>query len=114
MTLGSPSSPSAANTSNYLPSYLMGEPNTMTAPRTNTLSPTKGRTLAFGKYGFFLKESSRTKQIMYVFYVQPLHHQPHQFVHQTILIDQSYNNEVCLAQIIKPLHHIIITQMHNQ
>lgn len=47
MTLGSPSSPSAANTSNYLPSYLMGEPNNMTAPRTNTLSPTKGRTLAF-------------------------------------------------------------------
>lgn len=50
MTLGSPSSPSAANTSNYLPSYLMGEPNTMTAPRTNTLSPTKGRALAFCKF----------------------------------------------------------------
>lgn len=50
MTLGSPSSPSAANTSNYLPSYLMGEPNIMTVPRTNTLSPTKGRTLAFCKF----------------------------------------------------------------
>lgn len=49
MTLGSPSSPSAANTSNFLPSYLMGEPSTMIAPRTNTLSPTKGRTLAFCK-----------------------------------------------------------------
>ncbi|XP_031628967.1 nucleoporin Nup35 [Contarinia nasturtii] len=47
MTLGSPSSPSTANTTNFLPSYLMGEPNTMIAPRTNTLSPTKGRTLAF-------------------------------------------------------------------
>lgn len=50
MTLGSPSSPSAANSSSYLPSYLMGEPNIMTVPRTNTLSPTKGRTLAFCKY----------------------------------------------------------------
>lgn len=49
MTLGSPSSPSAASASNYLPSYLMGEPNVMTVPRTNTLSPTKGRTLAFCK-----------------------------------------------------------------
>lgn len=49
MTLGSPSSPSAANASNYLPSYLMGEPSVMAAPRTNTLSPTKGRALAFCK-----------------------------------------------------------------
>lgn len=50
MTLGSPSSPSGSTSSNYLPSYLMGEPNAMTAPRTNTLSPTKGRTLAFCMY----------------------------------------------------------------
>lgn len=50
MTLGSPSSPSGPTGGNYLPSYLMGEPNTMTAPRTNTLSPTKGRTLAFCMY----------------------------------------------------------------
>lgn len=49
MTLGSPSSPSASSPSNYLPSYLMGESNTMTTPRTNTLSPTKGRALAFCK-----------------------------------------------------------------
>lgn len=49
MTLGSPSSPSGAANSSYLPSYLMGEPNTIATPRTNTLSPTKGRTLAFCK-----------------------------------------------------------------
>lgn len=49
MTLGSPSSPSAQS-SNFLPSYLMGEPNAITTPRTNTLSPTKGRALAFSMY----------------------------------------------------------------
>lgn len=49
MALGSPSgSPSTGPGSNYLPSYLMGEPNVMAAPRNNTLSPTKGRSLAFG------------------------------------------------------------------
>lgn len=45
MALGSPtSSPST----NYLPSYLMGESSVITTPRTNTFSPTKGRSLAFG------------------------------------------------------------------
>lgn len=47
MALGSPSSPSPGST--YLPSFLMGESNTSTAPRSNTLSPSKGRALAFGK-----------------------------------------------------------------
>lgn len=47
MALGSPTgSPSTG--SGYLPSYLMGEPNVMAAPRGNTFSPTKGRSLAFG------------------------------------------------------------------
>lgn len=52
MALGSPAgSPSAQGpVSNYLPSYLMGESNIVVAPRSNTLSPTKGRTLAFGIY----------------------------------------------------------------
>lgn len=45
MALGSPSSPSPGST--YLPSFLMGESNTSTAPRSNTLSPSKGRALAF-------------------------------------------------------------------
>lgn len=49
MALGSPvGSPSSSMASNYLPSYLMGESNIVVAPRSNTLSPTKGRTLAFG------------------------------------------------------------------
>lgn len=47
MALGSPTgSPSTGP--GYLPSYLMGEPNVMAAPRSNTFSPTKGRSLAFG------------------------------------------------------------------
>lgn len=47
MALGSPTgSPSTGP--GYLPSYLMGEPNVMAAPRNNTFSPTKGRSLAFG------------------------------------------------------------------
>lgn len=48
MTLGSPSASPLTSTSGYLPSFLMGEaPST---PRTNTLSPTKGRTsLAFAQ-----------------------------------------------------------------
>lgn len=46
MALGSPSGSPLPSSSNYLPSYLMGD--TPTTPRTNTLSPTKGRTsLAF-------------------------------------------------------------------
>lgn len=49
MALGSPvGSPSPSTPSNYLPSYLMGESNIAVAPRSNTLSPTKGRSLAFG------------------------------------------------------------------
>lgn len=46
MALGSPSGSPLPSSSNYLPSYLMGD--APTTPRTNTLSPTKGRTsLAF-------------------------------------------------------------------
>lgn len=46
MALGSPSGSPLPSTSGYLPSFLMGD--TPTTPRTNTLSPTKGRTsLAF-------------------------------------------------------------------
>ncbi|XP_034824638.1 nucleoporin Nup35 [Maniola hyperantus] len=53
MTLGSPThSPSGSPNVGYLPPFLLGEinPPTMTAmsPRTNSLSPTKGRSLAFG------------------------------------------------------------------
>lgn len=63
MALGSPTgSPSTG--SGYLPSYLMGEPNVITTPRTNTFSPTKGRSLAFGckhynrhKYFFHCKNN---------------------------------------------------------
>ncbi|XP_055610787.1 nucleoporin Nup35 [Uranotaenia lowii] len=46
MTLGSPSGSPLPSSGTYLPSFLMGE--TPTTPRTNTLSPTKGRgSLAF-------------------------------------------------------------------
>lgn len=48
MALGSPSGSPLPSTSNYLPSFLMGD--TPTTPRTNTLSPTKGRSsLAFAQ-----------------------------------------------------------------
>lgn len=46
MALGSPSGSPLPSSSNYLPSYLMGD--APTTPRANTLSPTKGRSsLAF-------------------------------------------------------------------
>ncbi|CAG9560751.1 unnamed protein product [Danaus chrysippus] len=53
MTLGSPThSPSGSPNVGYLPPFLLGEINPPTisslSPRTNSLSPTKGRSLAFG------------------------------------------------------------------
>ncbi|XP_068630395.1 nucleoporin Nup35 [Battus philenor] len=49
MTLGSPThSPSGSPNVGYLPPFLLGEINPPTTPRTNSLSPTKGRSLAFG------------------------------------------------------------------
>lgn len=49
MTLGSPThSPSGSPNVGYLPPFLLGEINPPTTPRTNSLSPTKGRNLAFG------------------------------------------------------------------
>lgn len=48
MAIGSPSGSPSGPVNNYLPSYLMGESNITAAPRSNTLSPTKGRALAFG------------------------------------------------------------------
>lgn len=51
MTLGSPThSPSGSPNVSYLPPYLLGEINPPTTPRTNSLSPTKGRNLAFGEF----------------------------------------------------------------
>lgn len=51
MTLGSPThSPSGSPNVGYLPPFLLGEINPPTTPRTNSLSPTKGRSLAFGMY----------------------------------------------------------------
>lgn len=48
MTLGSPSGSPLPTSSNFVPSFLMGEPTTApTTPRNNTLSPSKGRSLAF-------------------------------------------------------------------
>ncbi|XP_063532614.1 nucleoporin Nup35 [Cydia strobilella] len=49
MTLGSPThSPSGSPNVGYLPPFLLGEINPPSTPRTNSLSPTKGRNLAFG------------------------------------------------------------------
>ncbi|XP_059052437.1 nucleoporin Nup35 [Achroia grisella] len=49
MTLGSPThSPSGSPNVGYLPPFLLGEINPPATPRTNSLSPTKGRSLAFG------------------------------------------------------------------
>ncbi|KPJ14912.1 Nucleoporin NUP53 [Papilio machaon] len=49
MTLGSPThSPSGSPNVGYLPPFLLGEINPPTTPRTNSLSPTKGRNMAFG------------------------------------------------------------------
>lgn len=58
MTLGSPNGPPSPATNNpYLPAFLMGESVIVHTPRNNTLSPTKGRTLAFGKkFNFFFLE----------------------------------------------------------
>lgn len=55
MTLGSPThSPSGSPNVGYLPPFLLGELNPPTlsslSPRPNSLSPTKGRSLAFGEY----------------------------------------------------------------
>lgn len=48
MTLGSPThSPSGSPNVGYLPPFLLGEMNAPATPRINSLSPTKGRTLAF-------------------------------------------------------------------
>lgn len=49
MTIGSPGGSPAPNTSHYLPSFLMGEPQIPPTPRSNTLSPNKsgGRSLSF-------------------------------------------------------------------
>lgn len=64
MALGSPAgSPSTGSPSNYLPSYLMGESNISVTPRNNTLSPTKGRTLAFGECVLF-KVQLKSKSLM--------------------------------------------------
>lgn len=54
MALGSPThSPSGSPNVGYLPPFLLGEINPPTlsslSPRPNSLSPTKGRSLAFGK-----------------------------------------------------------------
>lgn len=50
MTLGSPThSPSGSPNVGYLPPFLLGEINAPATPRINSLSPTKGRALAFGK-----------------------------------------------------------------
>lgn len=50
MTLGSPGSPAqGGSSSGFLPPFLMGESNIPTTPRNNTLSPAKGRAMAFGK-----------------------------------------------------------------
>lgn len=46
MALGSPSGSPATNP--YLPSFLLGEQQTPTTPRNNTLSPNKARNLSFG------------------------------------------------------------------
>ncbi|CAG9784815.1 unnamed protein product [Diatraea saccharalis] len=49
MTLGSPPhSPSGSPNMSYLPPFLLGEINPPTTPRTNSLSPTKGRNVGFG------------------------------------------------------------------
>lgn len=55
MTLGSPThSPSSSPNVGYLPPFLLGEVNAPSTPRTNSLSPTKARTLAFGTYYYFV------------------------------------------------------------
>lgn len=76
MTLGSPpsGSPSGSNSSGFLPSYLMGETNVPTTPRNNTLSPTKGRPLAFGNYNrtYFKKKKFVKRNVLmfpFLYYV---------------------------------------------
>lgn len=49
MTLGSPSGSPLPTANNFMPSFLMGESTIPTTPRNNTLSPTKGRSLAFAQ-----------------------------------------------------------------
>lgn len=61
MTLGSPGSPS--NNSGFLPAFLIGEQLSPAAtPRNATISPTKGRSLAFGQHspGGSPKDMNRT------------------------------------------------------
>lgn len=59
MTLGSPThSPSGSPNVSYLPPFLLGEINPPSlaglSPRTNSLSPTKGRSVAFGNIFRFI------------------------------------------------------------
>lgn len=49
MTLGSPTGSPLPAANNFMPSFLMGESTIPTTPRNNTLSPTKGRSLAFAQ-----------------------------------------------------------------
>lgn len=117
MTLGSPSSPSAATASNYLPSFLMGEPNAMTAPRTNTLSPTKGRTLAFCKAVdkilpiLIAFENDLLWKLIWLMTFQLPHRQPRQLALPVILIDRCFHSGVYSDQIIKLHRHTTTIQM---
>lgn len=64
MTLGSPThSPSGSPNVGYLPPFLLGELNPPTTPRTNSLSPTKSRNLAFGKITCLKKPTSFDKAL---------------------------------------------------
>lgn len=89
MTLGSPGASPANNSNSYLPPFLMGESNPSSMPRNNTLSPTKGRALAFGPQSPGMMASSpemnrsNMHQRSFLNYQesphQQQHHQPHAF-----------------------------------
>lgn len=70
MTLGSPThSPSGSPNVGFLPPFLLGEINPPSTPRTNSLSPTKGRNLAFGKSLLITQYNSGSKQIKYLYQI---------------------------------------------
>ncbi|CAH2075594.1 unnamed protein product, partial [Iphiclides podalirius] len=79
MTLGSPThSPSGSPNVGYLPPFLLGEINPPTTPRTNSLSPTKGRSLAFGSPSSPSQTSTPDQKI----------YRPNVSIHQQALFNQ--------------------------
>ncbi|KAM3961582.1 nucleoporin 35 [Aphomia sociella] len=97
MTLGSPThSPSGSPNVGYLPPFLLGEINPPATPRTNSLSPTKGRSLAFGS-PTSPNQTSTPEQKMYrqnmTMHQQALYNQQNMFANMPTSPNISYSSK---------------------